>query len=104
MKPADYDKFIEKCTPALATVLGDMHEPIMQAARAALEEAQDSGTGKAAIKIALSLKWDLSGGRVIPSGSISTAFRVEGEAFELNDDQPELDFDGKTKKEGGDDE
>lgn len=92
MSPAQLDQIIQECPADVRERLGDLRPHILEAATAALEQAQESedgGTPK--VKVSLSLTIDLTKSPVawVVDGAIGIRRTVKGDAHEA-DETPEL--------------
>lgn len=94
------DKIIEESPEAFASLLGDLAPKIIEAAKATLEESQDSESGKAVVKVGLSLAIDLCTAPVSwhVEASVGVRHKIKGEN-RVADTSPELP--GLEKKGGG---
>jgi hypothetical protein len=94
------DKIIEESPEAFASLLGDLAPKIIEAAKATLEESQDSESGKAVVKVGLSLAIDLCTSPVSwhVEASVGVRHKVKSEEH-VADTSPELP--GLEKKKGG---
>lgn len=100
MTPEQLDTIIEHSAGKLAECLRDLHPRIRESAAAALEESQDSDTGKAKVSIGLKLVIDVN--QSPPAWHVEAAvgvrFKTTSEIEQL-DETPELEPGlGKSRK------
>lgn len=93
------DQITEEAPTAFAELLGDLQPKIIEAAKATLEEWQDSESGKAVVKVSLSLSIDLCTCPVSwhVEASVGVRHKVKSDAY-VADTTPELP--GLEKKGG----
>lgn len=94
------DKIIKEAPDEFCELLNDLAPKIVEAAKAVLEESQDSESGKAVVKVGLSLSIDLCTSPVCwaAEASVGVRHKIKGATHEA-DTAPELP--GLEKKKGG---
>ncbi len=101
MNTLQFDEIVKEAPDVFADLLGDLRDSVLEAARAVIEETQDTEDGgKPKVRVAFGLVIDLS--KSPPTwqlkGSVSVKHSVESEPAEC-DDHPRLPgMDDMTKK------
>lgn len=93
------DEIIAKAPDKIREQLGELYEHILESAASALEESQDSETGKASVRIGIGLKIELTHSTPAFSveSSVSKRTKVVSEAIATRDpNQPELGIGGEA--------
>jgi len=87
MSPAQLDKIISDAPEEVGVILGELRPRIVEAAKAVLEETQNSEDAAAKVKVALSLTIDLT--MSPPSWTVDAAvgvrYKIKGEAHDTEE-------------------
>ena len=91
MSPSQLDKIISEAPEEVGVILGELRPRIVEAAKAVLEETQNSEDASAKVKVSIGLTIDLT--MSPPSWSVDAAvgvrYKIKGEAHDT-DETPEL--------------